>query len=231
MNEKHQQSNTSGDRPPKPRKRRRYPWILLGVLVVLLAMVAAAPSLLSSPPLRNAVLNWYNQSIPGSMSVEELSLSWLGGQSARNVAINDSQGAGILKLDELTTDLSLLDALRRRLSLGRTVLTGLDIDLHIGEDGTDNLTAALGGGEPATGAAGGGPVVPLTGNMALVDGRIALAAPGIDPVALENLAGDISMADPDAPITIRFSGNSRQGSSRAPSTWKDRSITCSAMAG
>lgn len=193
-----------------PGKRRRYPWIVLGLVGVLLALVAAAPLLLSSPRVRDAALGWYNQSISGSISVEDAALSWLGGQSLRAVTIRDARGRTVLRLAELTTDLTLVDALRGRLTLGRTVLSGLDVDLAIAADGSNNLTAAL-GGEPGPASEGGGPVVPVTGNMTLVDGRVAIAAPDIEPIILEQLSGDVSMTDLDGPIRLRFNGRSRQG--------------------
>lgn len=210
MNQQEQPPTMPDKSADVSRKRRRYPWILLGVVLLLLAIVAAAPTLLSSPRVRDAALDWYNQSIAGAISVESASLSWLGGQSVRSVTIKDAQGQTVLQLGELTTDLTLVDALRGRLTLGRTVASGLNVDLDINDEGTSNLAAALGGGTGGE-AEGGGVAVPLTGNMTLVDGRVAITAPGIDPITLENLSGDVNMTGRDAPIRLRFSGQSRQG--------------------
>lgn len=220
MTEHDQSPNTTDEPASGRRRRRRYPWILLAVLVLLLALIAAAPSLLSSPPLRNAALGWYNDSIAGEVSVEDVSLSWLGGQSASTVVVRDAKGEPALRLTRLTTDLTLLDALRGRFSLGRTAVTGLDVDLKFAADGTSNLAAALGGAPAATEAGGaapareagsGGLVIPVTGNMTLEDSRVTIAAPDIDPIALEDLSGDINMTGLDAPVELRFTGQSRQG--------------------
>lgn len=220
MNEHDQHPNRTDAAASGPRRRRRYPWILLAVLVILITIIAAAPSLLSSPPLRDAALGWYNESIAGEVSVEDVSLSWLGGQSARTVVVRDSNGETALRLARFTTDLTLVDALRGRLSLGRTAVTGLDLDLKFAADGTNNLAAALGGesaaatvagdGQAAT-QTGGGLMVPVTGNMSLDDSRITITAPDIAPIALENLSGGINMAGLDAPVELRFTGQSRQG--------------------
>lgn len=210
MNEYDHQSSESQKRAVGPRRGRRYLWILLGLLLVLLAVAAAAPSLLSTPPVRDAALGWYNRSIAGEVSAAGVSLSWFGGQSARDVVIRDARGEAVLRLGGLETDLTLVDALRGRFTLGRTVASGLDIDLRFAGDGTSNLAGAL-AGEPGTETEGGGLVAPVTGNMTLVDGRVAVTAPGIDPIVLENLSGDVTMAGLDSPIRLNFSGQSRQG--------------------
>lgn len=210
MNEYDHQSNESRKRAAAPRRGRRYLWILLGLLLVLLAVAAAAPSLLSTPPVRDAALGWYNRSIAGEVSAADVSLSWLGGQSAREVVIRDARGEAVLRLGGFETDLTLVDALRGRFTLGRTVASGLDIDLRFAGDGTSNLAGAL-AGEPGTETGDGGLVAPVTGNMTLVDGRVAVSAPGIDPIVLENLSGDVTMAGLDSPVRVKFSGQSRQG--------------------
>lgn len=214
-----------------PRGRRRYPWILLAVILVAAAVVAAAPALVSTSWGRNAAISWVNSSIPGKISAEQLSLSWLGSQSVRGLAIHDPRGQPVLKLNQFTTDLSLLAALRSRLSLGQTVVQGLSADLNFDAHGTSNLARALGtpgraapkgdgsapeggGSAPGNGGSargGDGLLMPITGNMSLNDGRIALAASGIQPVVLENLAGTVETAGPDTPIKVALQGQSRQG--------------------
>lgn len=210
MNEQDHHTSTTGGPIPGPRKRRRYPWIVLGLLLVIAAAVAAAPSLLSTPPIRNAALSWYNQSIAGHVSVEDVSLSWFGGQAVRAVEVKDPQGATVLTLGELTTDLTLADALRGRLPLGRTRVSGLNMDLRFADDGTNNLGRALAGEAPAAGEAGR-PAVPVTGNMTLEDARVSITAPGIDPVVLEELSGGVDMTGPESPVRLAFSGRTRQG--------------------
>lgn len=199
------------DPGPAPARRRRLPWILLAVVLALLAVAAAAPLLISTAPVRNALLGWYNQSVAGALRVDQLSLSWFGGQAAHGVVIHDAQGQAIVTLDEFSTELTLLDALRGRLPLGSTVVRGLAMDLRFSADGRSNLAKALGGDAGTTGQESGAPVLPVTGNMRLVDSRISIAAPGIDPISLTQLSGEIVTRGADAPIELSFSGQSRQG--------------------
>jgi len=199
----------ASDAPPRKPARRRY-WLAIPILLLLLAgVVAAAPALVSSSWGRNAALDWLNQSIPGEIRLQSLSLSWLGEQSLAGLAIHDAQGQPVMTLDALTTDLSLVEALRGRLTFGETVLQRLQADLVINPDGTTNLANALGG----TGDAGGdgGAPLPVTSNMALIDSRVSLAAPGIESVALTGLSGAVEMTDRAAPLKLSFGGRSTQG--------------------
>jgi len=191
-------------------RRRRYPWILAGLALFLGAVLAAAPTLLSSPPLRSAAMSWYNGSIPGSVEFGDVSLSWLGPQSARGLIVRDPQGDPVLTLDMLTTDMALVDALRGRLSLGETRVRGLDVSLAFDADGDNNLAAAL-GGDPGDGRDQGGVVAPVTGNMILENGRVAITAPGIEPIALERLSAEVTTTALAEPIRFSAGGHSRQG--------------------
>lgn len=211
MNEQQSQSRSAGAPASRPPRRRRLLWVLAAVVVAVAALAAAAPTLLSTPPIRDAALGWYNRAIAGEVRVREMSLSWLGGQSIRGLAVNDARGNTVLQLGELTTDLTLLDALRGRLSLGRTVASALNVDLRFAEDGSNNLAAALAGEPSQQAEAGGGFAVPVTGNMALVNGRVSISAPGVDPIVLDGLGGEVSTAERGGPIHVSFSGQSRQG--------------------
>jgi hypothetical protein len=202
----HSQQHSTG------RRKRRYLLLVPAiVLLILAAGVAAAPALLSTGWGRDAALGWINRGIPGEIRAGAVSLSWLGGQSISGLEIRDPGGQPVVTLASLNTELSLLDALRQRLSMGQTVIRGLDADLRFDAGGTSNLTAALGGGSTATEADAGGVIVPVTGNMALIESRLAIAAPGIDPVVLDNLSGALEMTGMDAPLKLSFGGSSRQG--------------------
>lgn len=203
--------------PKASRGHRRYLWVALAVVLVLAGLLAAAPTLVSTSWGRGMVLGRVNDSIPGGISLEDLSLSWLGGQSVQGLRITDAQGKAVITLKEFATDLSLVGALRSRLSLGRTVVRGLDAELNFDADGISNVARALGSAQgeaaaPAGGEAGGNVVVPVTGNMELSDARVSISAPGIEPVVLDQLTGAVNMAGPDAPIKLSFSGQTRQGS-------------------
>ncbi len=158
MNEPAQNSDSPMPRSGAGRPRRLRLLLLIPALLLLIAAaaVAAAPTLLSTGWGRAAALSWVNRSIPGEVTVEDVSLSWLGSQSVRALAVNDALGQPVLTLDAFTTELGLLGALSGRFSLGQTVIQGLSADLKFGPDGASNLAAAWGGTPGEAGADGRG---------------------------------------------------------------------------
>src|SRR5690606_15488406 len=60
--------------------------------IVLIVVVLLLPTLLSTGPGRNLVVGTVNSTIRGTLDIADLSLSWFGGQSLRDVTLRDPQG-------------------------------------------------------------------------------------------------------------------------------------------
>ena len=56
----------------------------------------------------------------------------------RGLEILDPAGAKVGRLEELSTELTLFEALQRKLSLGETMVRGLSADLVVDESGVNN---------------------------------------------------------------------------------------------
>src|SRR5262245_28104750 len=91
---------------PKKRKRRKWPWVLVGLVVLLVLLVVLAPTLISTSPVRSIIASQAGKYINGSVSIGDLSLGWTSGTRVGGVKVYDEQGALILELDQLKTDLS-----------------------------------------------------------------------------------------------------------------------------
>lgn len=203
-------SSDSDSEPERAGRSRLLLKVLLSLLLVVLLFVAAAPTLLSTGPGRGLVLGVVNERVPGSIDMEALSLSWLGSQRAQGVSVRDPEGALVITLGSFDTELSLLAAVRGRLGLGETRLSGLRVAMAVDENGQDNLSRALGLGAAADEPAG--PVlIPVTGHIILEDGGLSWTAPGLEPVALENLAAVLRLDPANRNLDVQFSGRSRQG--------------------
>lgn len=189
---------------------RLLPKVLLGLLLFLLLLLAATPTLLSTGPGRGFLLGMVNDRVPGRVEMSELSLSWLGSQRAEDVQILDPEGGEVITLASFDTELSLLAALRGRLGLGETRLRGLRVTMTVDENGQDNLSRALGLGTAADEAAG--PLlIPVTGHIILEDGGLSWSAPGLEPVALEQLSALLRLDPSTRDLEVELSGRSRQG--------------------
>jgi len=172
--------------PANTAPRRKAPLIIAGVLAFLLLLVLALPTLVASGPGQRWVLGMANERIAGTLTLESLALGWFSGQQLRGLQLQDADGAAVLQLAALDTDMTLLQAVRGKLNLGETRLAGLVVDLAIDEAGNNNLAAALAG--PAAAEPTDAPlIIPVTGNMVLEDARVTLRTPDLAPIIIDQL--------------------------------------------
>jgi hypothetical protein len=197
--------------PDSPgKRRRRWPWIVGGLALLLVLAVALAPSLLSSAAGRSIVAGAINKSIMGSVRMESLSLGWFGPQRIGKLELLDPEGGRVLVIDEVSTDLSLLSAIRGNLDLGVVLVRGLDADIIALENPrTTNLERAIAPTEP-------GPDEParvpdsLRGIVRVEGAKARISGAGIDAPVQAELAGETKIAAGE-PLGLNFAGTSRQG--------------------
>ena len=184
---------------------------LAGLLVLLVLLVALAPTVMSTPMGRGLLVGAINDSLRGSVAIDDLSLNWLSGQQIRGAALFDPDGKPVVRLAEFSTELTLLQAVRRQLTLGKTVVRGITANVIVDESGDSNLSRALASPEPEAESAA--LVIPITGNITLDDSRISVAAPGVEPVVFDELTGMLVLGSGDQPLRVELKGRSRQGDS------------------
>jgi hypothetical protein len=145
-------------RPAKRKRRRRWPWVLLVLLLLLVLIVVAAPALLSTSPARSFVVGKINQNLNGKVKIDDWSLGWMSPVRITGVKVFDKSGVQIVELPHLTTELTLLDAARGHLKLGKVTVEGLDVLVRRDAQGNLNLSELMGhNGAAKPKAAGGGP--------------------------------------------------------------------------
>ena len=206
-------ASSSSDRqnpPAQPRRSRLLLKLSLGVLLVLVLLVAAAPTLLSSGPGRNLILGMANERVAGTVAIDDLSLRWFGPQRIVGLRLADPAGDPVVTVAEFKTGLSLLQALRGRLGLGETLIRGLRVELALDPSGQDNLEAAIGLAQQP-GAPSGPLLIPVTGDLVLEQGYLSWSAPGIEAVIIEDLAARVRLDPSSRDLALDLSARSRQG--------------------
>ena len=71
-------------------RRRRWRWILLGVVGVLAVLVLVGPYIASMGPARGIVVSTLNETFKGTFRLEGLSLSWFGPCEVRGFVVTDT---------------------------------------------------------------------------------------------------------------------------------------------
>jgi hypothetical protein len=120
-------------------RRRRWPKVLLGLVLLLVLLVLLAPTIASTAPVRAFVLSKVNENLNGRVEVRSWTAGWFGGFRVEGVRVFDADNAQILQLKSLTTELTLFDAVRGRLHLGKVAVDSLDALAKSDADGTLNF--------------------------------------------------------------------------------------------
>jgi hypothetical protein len=142
--------------PATGRRRRRIWRYLAGLLVVVIVLLALAPTLagwLGRGYAQDAI----DRAIPGSIDLKRLRLSWRGPQTLGPLILKDPSGATVATV-EITASAGLLGLATGGYDLGNVRLTGV-ADVVADSSGTTNLERAIGAGRSPT-TPSGGPAAP-----------------------------------------------------------------------
>ena len=59
-----------------PKRRRRWPWVILGIVLVLILLVLLAPTLLSTGAGKSFVVDKVTNSLNGKLDIADWSVGW-----------------------------------------------------------------------------------------------------------------------------------------------------------
>lgn len=110
---------------PQPRKHTRLKiavWLLAGLLVLLVLLVLAAPTVLSSTGVRALLLSRINRTVDGHVGVDNLSVGWFSGIKLTNLSFESPDGATQVKVGHIETQPRYASLLGGRVDLGKTVI-------------------------------------------------------------------------------------------------------------
>src|SRR4051812_28981669 len=93
---------------PKPKKRRRWPWVIGAILLLLVLLVLLAPTLLSTGPVRSIVIGKVNERLNGKLAVNDWSIGWLSGVTIDGVRVDDERGSRVLEVGRMRVPVSLI---------------------------------------------------------------------------------------------------------------------------
>ncbi|MCI0651351.1 MAG: hypothetical protein L0Z55_05665 [Planctomycetes bacterium] len=213
-------SEGSAEKPPSPRRRRRWrlaAWLLAACFLLAAVLAAAAPALLSTGPGLRFLLSVINSGNAGRVAIESLALRWGAGQRATGIAIFAADGKRIVEIGEATTGAGLWQLLfRGNAAFGSTAISDLRAELVFDDEGESNLLAALSPpGERKKRKRSKEPVrVPrsLAFGAVVRNASIAISASNVDPVEFTGVGLRATLAGIAEPLRFECEGQSRQGS-------------------
>src|SRR3982751_3912303 len=93
---------------PKEKKRRRWPWVLLALFVIILLLVGLAPMIASTGPVRSLVVSQINQNINGNVQIADWSLSWTGPTTLSGIKVYNDKNVLILDIPRVKLGMSVM---------------------------------------------------------------------------------------------------------------------------
>ncbi|MHC4334540.1 MAG: hypothetical protein ACYSUP_04195 [Planctomycetota bacterium] len=119
--------------PKKKSKKRILRWVLLGLAVLIVVLVALVPVFVSSAAARRMILARVNKSVAGTMDFSRLSMSWWKGVEVSDLSFDDDAGRTSVKVRQISTKPHYGSLLVGSLSFGQTLVDEPRVELKLGE--------------------------------------------------------------------------------------------------
>jgi hypothetical protein len=119
--------------PKKKSKKRILRWVLLGLAVFIVVLVALVPVFVSSGAARRMILAKINESVAGTMDFSRLSMSWWRGVEVSDLSFDDDAGRTSVKVRQISTRPHYGSLLVGSLSFGRTLVDEPRVELKLAE--------------------------------------------------------------------------------------------------
>ncbi len=120
-------SATTGDSEPKPRRKRRWLRAALLLVAAVVLLVALAPTLLSTGPVREPLLVYAGGRLGCEVRADGLTLSWFGNQSVSGLTVAGPDGQPALKVGSLTLSQGLAALAWDPDRIGAVALDGAEV--------------------------------------------------------------------------------------------------------
>src|SRR4249920_2659898 len=121
------QAPQPGTQPPRPR-RRLWLKVFVGLFVLLLFLVGAAPTIIAKTGLRNRIARQAASDLNGTLDIGSASLGWFSPIELRDVSVTDLQGRIVAQVPSVTSSKSLFSLLFNRAALGEFTLDRPNVD-------------------------------------------------------------------------------------------------------
>lgn len=194
------------------KKKNTILWSCAIFLMLLLAGIAAVPSILSTQGGTHWLINQVNRRIKGSISIDRLALNWLTKQSIYQLQIKDAQGNEIISCEKVQIGHSifslLFQSITKTVNVANTTLLAPHLRLDIDKEGQLNLEKALSGKEKTSSKKSSPWQLTMgRGKFSLSQGELYLTTATADPITV----ADVNISIEDHPDRFELSAVTRQG--------------------
>jgi hypothetical protein len=188
--QKHDEVNAA--KKNRTKRRKKWPWVLVGLVVLLLVIVLLIPVVLSSKGFTRWVQAKISSSAGGQASIRDLSVGWFRGVQIAGFSYRGENGWTAVDIDRITATPDYASLLTGTLALGRTVIDQprLAIDLREQPPSSNKSTTVNMGG------------LERIGEVIVHDGSVRLTDTAGRMVQLASLNSDLSLRPPGRTSSI-----------------------------
>ncbi len=210
------------------KRRRRLVLKIIGVgLLLIVLLILALPTIISTGAARSIILGQVNKRLNGKVEIASLSLGWFTGVKVQGVRVFNADGAQIAELDHLTFPFPLWKGVTGKFALGESVVEGLSFDARYDQTGQLNFAQLVktnenvgsSSGATAQDQSSGKPsrLPDISGDFKLVNCRGTVSKIGKPTLYLTRLDGEVKIPDINQPVSDQLTaavrvGNEPQGS-------------------
>jgi len=182
----------------RERKTRRWPFVLAGILLVVVLAVLLTPVYLSSDGFKRLIQTKIDRSTGGTAAIGNLTVGWLRGIRISDFSFQDKVGWASVSIGGIDTQPRLGALLGGALALGETTIDRPRIELDMRKRPAPAVRPAGGNHHPSGKAAG----LVLLGNLAINDGSVHLTDRKGKTVQFTNLDSQVSLRRPGQPSRV-----------------------------
>ncbi|MCP3902995.1 MAG: hypothetical protein GY715_05100 [Planctomycetes bacterium] len=202
---------------PAPANKSRLVVVLGGVVLVIVILLALAPTLIGATMGRSLVTNAVAKQVNGTPSVGSVSLSWFGSQRVEGLRVTEASGRDALDLDVTVRKglLGLMGGID-----GATLDVSGTINGTVNEDGTTSFNELASEAPAGSSSAPGGPPPSVTVNIS--DLLVALEfvdreTNETETLILDDINGSAALA-PGGSVNVNLSTPTTVGSATGSMT-------------
>ncbi|MBX3719660.1 MAG: hypothetical protein KF898_08440 [Parachlamydiales bacterium] len=183
----------------------------IGIVCLLLILFFLTPTILSTGWGKARLEEKMGKSLGGTLSIDDLSLSWFGSQSFQGISLKDSAGQVVMSCPMVLGNSSLWNILFAQ-DLGEWTVTSPEYTLRSSLQPSASLKPSIKG----IAKAGLLPDVTLAaaglqsgfkgyyGKLAVNNGKIVVLSPNVDPIAFNEIALTASLPKNDAQLMVNL---------------------------
>ena len=190
---------------PRADGRRRWPRVLISLVLILLLLVGMLPRLLSLAPVRSLILEKLNVRLaPAHLSVDDWSLRWLGGMSISGLKWADPVHHADVQILTITTSGGLIGMLPvGRVNAGTVTVDAPQVMLGVPAPASAEAASTAEAVEPAAARPAAG-MMDVAAKLIVTGGRIEIAGSGAKPFVLEHVALNTALKSVHDPVDLKL---------------------------